>query len=190
MQFKLRFPVWIQSINSFYFDLLFQVVEVILAIPYSNAADENIFTMISKNKTSSCSSLYLIGTLSSITLVKTHIDNPLQWSRHKTYWKKRKNPQLNITDSILLSKYWGMKAVSHSVDFCALRCFYQSLKKGCCDSIETTARKTFMWNCDIKFFEIILPPHKCLLVEYLVYFWGLFLELICCDDDIYLLYCY
>ena len=53
MQFKLRFPVWIQSINSFYFDLLFQVVEVILAIPYSNAADENIFTMISKNKTSS-----------------------------------------------------------------------------------------------------------------------------------------
>ena len=129
MQFKLRFPVWIQSINSFYFDLLFQVVEVILAIPYSNAADENIFTMISKNKTSSCSSLYLIGTLSSITLVKTHIDNPLQWSRHKTYWKKRKNPQLNITDSILLSKYWGMKAVSHSVDFCALRYFYQSLKK-------------------------------------------------------------
>ena len=64
---------------SFQYDLLFKVAEMIITIPHSNAAEERIFSMINKNKTSSRSSLSLEGTLSSIMIVKTYIDDPLAW---------------------------------------------------------------------------------------------------------------
>ena len=65
--------------NSFEFDLLFKVAEVVMTIPHSNAGEERIFSLINKNKTPSRSSLKLDGTLSSLITVKTHIENPLQW---------------------------------------------------------------------------------------------------------------
>ena len=64
-------------------------------------------------------------------------------------------------DRLLLSKCWGIEAVFHSVNFHPFFCW--SLKKSCCDNIETTLRKIFLWKCDISFFEITLPPHRCLL---------------------------
>ena len=45
---------------------------------HSNATEECIFGMNKKNKTSSCRSLSLCGTLSSIMLVKTYINNLIQ----------------------------------------------------------------------------------------------------------------
>ena len=61
------------------FDLLFQVAEVVMTIPHSNAGEERIFSLINKNKTPSRSSLNLDGTLSSLITVKTHIERPLEW---------------------------------------------------------------------------------------------------------------
>ena len=60
-------------------DLLFQVAEVIMTIPHSNAGEERIFSLINKNKTPSRSSLGLDGTLSSLITVKTHIEKLLEW---------------------------------------------------------------------------------------------------------------
>ena len=51
-----------------------------MTIPHSNAGEERIFSLISKNKTPSRSSLQLDGSLSSLIVVKTHINNPLQWT--------------------------------------------------------------------------------------------------------------
>ena len=48
------------------FDLLFKVASVVLTVPHSNAGEERIFSLISKNKTSSRSSLLLEGTHSVI----------------------------------------------------------------------------------------------------------------------------
>lgn len=59
--------------NIHFFDLLFQVAEVIMTIPHLNAGEERIVSLINKNKTSSRSSLKLDGTLSSLITVKTHI---------------------------------------------------------------------------------------------------------------------
>ena len=59
--------------------MLFKVAEVIMTIPQSNAAEERIFNMINKNKTSSRNLLSLEGTLSAIMIVKTHTDDPLAW---------------------------------------------------------------------------------------------------------------
>ena len=66
--------------NELMLNLLFKVAEVVLTIPHSNAGEERIFSYISKNKIPSRSSISLIGTLSSIITVKTHIENPLQWN--------------------------------------------------------------------------------------------------------------
>ena len=66
--------------NIYFFDLLFQVAEVIMTIPHSNAGEERIFSLINKNKTSSRSSLKLDGTLSSLITVKAYIKDPLQWN--------------------------------------------------------------------------------------------------------------
>ncbi len=65
--------------NLFEFDLLFKVAEIILTIPHSNASEERVFSLITKNKTPSRDSLKLDGTLSSLMIVKTHIDTPLEW---------------------------------------------------------------------------------------------------------------
>ena len=61
------------------FDQLFKVAEVVLSIPHSNASEERVFSFINKNKTPARDSLKLDGTLSSLMIVKTHIDNPLKW---------------------------------------------------------------------------------------------------------------
>ena len=59
----------ILTINSLY-TLLFRMAEVVLKIPHSKAAEEHIFSLISKNKTPSGSSLNLDVTLSSLVTDK------------------------------------------------------------------------------------------------------------------------
>ena len=76
--------------NSFEFDLLFKVANVILTIPHSNAGEERIFSLINKNETPSRSSLSLDGTLSSLITVKTHIEEPLKWKPSEELLKKAK----------------------------------------------------------------------------------------------------
>ena len=89
---------------------------------------------------------------------------------YKTSWEKRES--LSIIDNIL-SKYWGIKSVFHSVIFFPWRFFCWSFEKRCCDNIKTTLMKTFMWKCDTNFFEITLP-HRCLLGNFLFIFGGIF----------------
>ena len=72
------------------FDLLFKVAEVVMTIPHSNAGEERIFSYINKNKTPSTSSLKLDGMLSTLLLVKTHIENPLNWEPTKELVVKAK----------------------------------------------------------------------------------------------------
>ena len=72
------------------FDLLFKVEEVVMTIPHSNAGEERIFSLINKNKTPSRSSMKLDGTLSSIIVIKTHIDDLLLWEPTKSLVKKAK----------------------------------------------------------------------------------------------------
>ncbi len=76
--------------SEFAFRLLFSVAEVVLTIPHSNAGEEKIFSLISKNKTPSRSSLQLEGTLSSLIVVKTHINNPLTWEPSEAKLEKAK----------------------------------------------------------------------------------------------------
>ena len=76
--------------STYEFDLLFKVAEVVMTIPHSNAGEERIFSLINKNKTPSRSSLKLNGTLSSIIVVKTHIENPLQWEPTKSLVERAK----------------------------------------------------------------------------------------------------
>ena len=61
-----------------------------MTIPHSNAAEERMFSMINKNKTSFRSSLSLEGTLSAIMIVKTHIDDPLAWKPSQDLLMKAK----------------------------------------------------------------------------------------------------
>ena len=70
--------VKVPGTNSFQYDLLLKVTEVIMTITHSNAAEERKFSMINKNKTS-FRSLLLEGTLSAFMIVKTHTDDPLAW---------------------------------------------------------------------------------------------------------------
>ena len=49
-----------------------------MTIPHSNAGEERIFSLINKNNTPTRSSLQIDGTLSSLIIIKTHIDNPLK----------------------------------------------------------------------------------------------------------------
>lgn len=76
--------------NELHFGLLFKVAEVVLTIPHSNAGEERIFSLINKNKTPSRSSLKLDGTLSSLMVVKTHIDNLIQWTPSEAMLQKAK----------------------------------------------------------------------------------------------------
>lgn len=76
--------------NELEFNLLFKVAEVVLTIPHSNAGEERIFSFINKNKTPSRSSLDIKGTLSSLTVVKTHIENPLVWKPTEELLQKAK----------------------------------------------------------------------------------------------------
>ena len=71
--------VKVPGTNSFQYDLLLKVTEVIMTITHSNAAEERKFSMINKNKTSFRSLLSLEGTLSAFMIVKTHTDDPLAW---------------------------------------------------------------------------------------------------------------
>lgn len=64
--------------NMFKFDL-FRVAEVIMTIPHSNAGEERIISLIRKNKTPDRNSLRLHGTLSSLMIVKMHLEDLLQW---------------------------------------------------------------------------------------------------------------
>ena len=65
-----------------------------------------------------------------------------------------------------------MTEVFHSVNFCLWRFFCWSFNKSCWDNVETTLGKTFMWKCDINFFEITLLPHRCLLGNFSFIFGG------------------
>ena len=82
--------VKVAGTNELMLDLLFKVAEVVLTIPHSNAGEERIFSYINKNKTPSRSSLSLVGTLSSIMTVKTHIEDPLQWHPNDSLIKEAK----------------------------------------------------------------------------------------------------
>ena len=57
------------------FDLLAKVTRCIMTIPHSNADEERIFSMINKNKTPSRSSLQDDDMLSSLFIIKTHIED-------------------------------------------------------------------------------------------------------------------
>lgn len=57
-------------------DLLF---ETVMTTPHSNAGEERILSLIQKNKTPGCDSLQLDSTLSALMLVKTHIDDIINW---------------------------------------------------------------------------------------------------------------
>ena len=62
-------------------------------------------------------------------------------------------------------KYWGIKAVFHTVYF-VHGDFSASFKTRAisCDNIPTTFQKTFRSKCNINFFEIAHLPHSCLLL--------------------------
>ena len=61
-----------------------------MTIPHSNASEERIFSLINKNKTPSRrSSLQVDNTLSSLIIVKIHID-PLQWNPSESLIQKAK----------------------------------------------------------------------------------------------------
>ena len=68
-----------------------------MTIPHSNAGEERIFSLINKNNTPTRSSLQIDGTLSSLIIIKTHIDNPLKW---EPSLKRRSMLQRNIIISI------------------------------------------------------------------------------------------
>ena len=76
--------------NSFEYDQLFRVAEVVMSIPHSNAGEERIFSLVSKNKTPSRSSLKSDGTLSSLITIKTHIKDPKNWQPSKCFIEKAK----------------------------------------------------------------------------------------------------
>ena len=137
---------------------------------HSDAAEERISNMIKKNKTNSRSSLSLSWALLFIVLEKTYIDVPFQWKTPSELMKMRKNPSLNIIDNILVSKYWGIKTVFPTVDFCpwTFFCWNFKTKVVSCENTQATLQKTLRSKCDINFFEIALPPHSCLLWKFAI----------------------
>lgn len=84
--------------SEFQFDLLFKVAEAVMTIPHSNAGEERIFSLVNKNKTPSRSSLALDGTLSSLIMVKTHIENPLDWKPSETLLKNAKRATIEYNE--------------------------------------------------------------------------------------------
>lgn len=80
----------IPGTNEREFDLLVKVAQCVMTIPHSNASEERIFSLINKNKTPSRSSLQADNTLSSLIIVKTHIEDPLKWNPSETLLQKAK----------------------------------------------------------------------------------------------------
>ena len=76
--------------NTLEFDLLFKVAQTVMTIPHSNAGEERVFSLINKNKTPSRSSLQADGSLSSLMVIKTHIEDPLLWKPSKGIIDKAK----------------------------------------------------------------------------------------------------
>ena len=86
--------VKVPGTNSFQYNLLFKVAEMIMTIPHSSAAEERMFSIINKNKTSSQGSLSLEGALSAIMIVKTHIYDPLAWKPLQDVLMKAKKARM------------------------------------------------------------------------------------------------
>ena len=80
----------IPGTNEKEFDLLVKVSQCVMTIPHSNACEERIFSLINKNKTPSRNSLQADNTLSSLIIVKTHIDDPLKWNPSEALLQKAK----------------------------------------------------------------------------------------------------
>ena len=66
-----------QNDGNLCFNYLKRIIEAILVLPHSNAAEERVFSIIKKNKTPFRGSLNLDGTLSSIVTVKLAADDEL-----------------------------------------------------------------------------------------------------------------
>ena len=62
--------------GNFAFDKLAKVALLVLVLPHSNAEEERVFSLITKNKTKFRPSLKLDGTLSSILTIKLSNTNP------------------------------------------------------------------------------------------------------------------
>ena len=76
--------------NDMDFDLLAKVAWCIMMIPHSNASEERIFSLIHKEKTPSRSSLQADDTLSSLLIVKMHIEDLLRWNPSESLIQKAK----------------------------------------------------------------------------------------------------
>ena len=61
-----------------------------MTIPHSNASEERIFSLIDKEKTPSRSSLQADDTLSSLLIVKMHIEDLLWWNPLESLIQKAK----------------------------------------------------------------------------------------------------
>lgn len=88
--------------NVFEYEQLFKVAEVVLSIPHSNAGEERIFSLITKNKTPARSSLKLDGTLSSLITIKTHIPDPRNWHPSRSVLEKAKKATKAPEESAVL----------------------------------------------------------------------------------------
>ena len=62
--------------GNFAFDKLAKVALLVLVLPHSNAEEERVFSLVTKNKTKFRPSLKLDGTLSSILTIKLGNTNP------------------------------------------------------------------------------------------------------------------
>ena len=70
----------------------------LLVLPHSNAAEERVFSMVTKNKTALTPSLKLDGTLSSIlTIIQSHISSMRQ---QVLFWKLLKGLRWSIIGCI------------------------------------------------------------------------------------------
>ena len=72
-------------------DLLVKIARYIMTILHSNACEERIISLINENKTSSRSSLQADNTLSSLLIIKTHIEDVLKWNPSESLIQKAKN---------------------------------------------------------------------------------------------------
>ena len=72
------FKITVTGSTELKFSKLKTVIQSVLVIPNSNAAEERVFSLIRKNKTPFRPSLGLEGTLSSIVGIKLGIDDPCE----------------------------------------------------------------------------------------------------------------
>ena len=132
-----------------------------------NKTKQNKNKQKTKNKqTTSPSSLSLVGQYCSLCWRRHILITHFMETTIGVAENSEKIHQLNIIDNFLVSKYWGTKAVFHTIYFCTRRFFYWSfkIKAVSCNNIQTVLGKTFMSKR------------------------GLFLVFICTDDDVYSLY--